>query len=159
ADLTAGTGRPGDDPARHAETTLERQCVPDRDDVVADLHLVGVVGAHGRKVAGVHLEDRDVRARITSHDAGVDGTPIVWRTLRRLRFADDVRVRREVAVVREDEGRPRALAPALVHRDGGDGRLDLGDDAGDVAVAADRRRVARDLVRPLGHRGRVGGVV
>ena len=39
-----------DDPARHAETSLERERVADRHDVVADLHLVGVAELDGREV-------------------------------------------------------------------------------------------------------------
>ncbi len=149
--LMAGTGRPGDDPVGHAEPSLERERVADRHDVVADLHLVRIVGAHHREIAGVDLENGDVGARVGSHDARVERAAVVELELGALRGADDVGVRRQVAVRREEEARPGALAAALVDRDGDDGGLDLGDDAGDVAVATDRRRLARDLVR-LGRR-------
>ncbi len=68
ADLGPRTGAAPDDPACDAEPALEREGVADRDDVVADLHLVGIVRAHGREVARVYLEDGDVGARIVAHD-------------------------------------------------------------------------------------------
>src|SRR6266545_3003065 len=154
ADLAAGTRRPGDDPARNAEAALERERIPDRNDVVADLDLVGVVGADNREIAGVHLQDGDIRTGVAADDLRVEGAAVVELKLCRLRITHDVGVRDEVAVRRENEPRPRALALTRVDRDGRDRRLDLGDDAGDV-VGRDRRARAPDLVR-LG-RGRRRG--
>ena len=52
----------GDDPARHAEPAFERERVADRDDVVADLHGVGVAELDGREVGAFDLEHGEVAA-------------------------------------------------------------------------------------------------
>ena len=135
------TVQAGDDPTRDAEPALERSALPIATTssptwtlLESSVHTAGRLPASTLRTATSALGSRPTAPR-------VERAAVIELELGGLCLADHVHVRREVAVRRQDEGRPRALASPLVHGDGGDGGLDLGDDAGDVPVATDRGRL------------------
>ena len=100
-----------DDAGRHRAFEAER--LADRDDPFADLELLGIADRDLRQVLGFDLEKRHVRALVGADDLGLELALVGQLDRYLVRSVDDVRVRDEVTVARNDESRADRLLVEL----------------------------------------------
>jgi hypothetical protein len=99
---------------RDGEVEAER--VADGQHPFTDAHLLVVAEGDGGEVAPLDLEHGDVGGRVAADDLRVEHAAVLHRDLHPVGAFDDVVVREDVAVARDDEARAARLLRARLLR-------------------------------------------
>src|SRR6185503_9559367 len=123
------------DATRH-RVRIRPERAPDRDDQLAHLELARAAQIGDWHVAGVDLDDREVRQRVDAVDAALEHPAVIELDRQAIAALDDVAVGEDPAVrVVDDAGPDAGLrddalrgVDAAVDGDSHDGRARLGGD-------------------------------
>ena len=106
---TEGAALRADDPGGHGEGELLAERIPDRQRPLAHPRRVGIAETDRREVLGVDPDHRHVGVRIGADHLGREFAFVVQLDRHPVRAGDDVVVRQDVPVGRDDKARARPL--------------------------------------------------